>query len=52
MNGFDKQGHPVCYNVYGEFESNKFSSEEKTLKFLQWGIQFAEKSIRKLDFSG
>ncbi|KAI3947980.1 hypothetical protein MKW92_005845 [Papaver armeniacum] len=52
MNGFDKEGHPVCYNVYGELESNKdlYSSEEKRLKFLKWGIQFAEKSIRKLDF--
>ncbi|KAI3878251.1 hypothetical protein MKX03_005080 [Papaver bracteatum] len=52
MNGFDKEGHPVCYNVYGEFESSKLSSEDKTQKFVQWGIQFAEKSIRKLDFGG
>ncbi|KAI3900550.1 hypothetical protein MKW92_043560 [Papaver armeniacum] len=52
MNGFDKEGHPVCYHVYGEFESDKFSSEEKTQKFLQRGIQFVEKSIRKLDFGG
>ncbi|KAI3919489.1 hypothetical protein MKW98_030200 [Papaver atlanticum] len=56
MNGFDKKGHPVCYNAYGEFESNKdlysktFSTEEKRLKFIIWRIQFLEKSIRKLDF--
>ncbi|KAI3918402.1 hypothetical protein MKX01_041722 [Papaver californicum] len=55
MNGFDKEGHPVCYNVYGEFQSKDlyskmFSSEEKRQKFLQWRIQFLEKSIRKLDF--
>ncbi|KAI3887940.1 hypothetical protein MKX03_013175 [Papaver bracteatum] len=55
MNGFDKEGHPVCYNVYGEFQSKElyskmFSSEEKRQKFLQWRIQFLEKSIRKLDF--
>ncbi|RZC90784.1 hypothetical protein C5167_028619, partial [Papaver somniferum] len=52
MNGFDKEGRPVCYHVCDEFESNKFSSEENTQKFLEWGIQFAEKSIRKLDFGG
>ncbi|OVA06128.1 CRAL-TRIO domain [Macleaya cordata] len=56
MHGFDKEGHPVCYNVYGEFQSKElyqktFSDEEKRQKFLQWRIQFLEKSIRKLDFS-
>ncbi|KAI3981517.1 hypothetical protein MKX01_008934 [Papaver californicum] len=55
MNGFDKEGHPVCYNVYGEFQSKDlyskmFSSEEKRQKFLRWRIRFLEKSIRKLDF--
>ncbi|KAF5732795.1 Patellin-5 -like protein [Tripterygium wilfordii] len=54
--GFDKEGHPVCYNVYGAFEDkelyqNSFSDEEKRVKFLRWRIQFLEKSIRKLDFS-
>lgn len=56
MDGFDKEGHPVCYNVYGEFNSkelylNTFSDEEKRQRFLRWRIQFLEKSIRKLDFS-
>ncbi|XP_071720500.1 patellin-3-like [Rutidosis leptorrhynchoides] len=56
MHGFDKEGHPVCYNVYGEFQNkdlykNTFSDDEKRLKFLKWRIQFLEKSIRKLDFS-
>ncbi|KAJ4844354.1 hypothetical protein Tsubulata_025256 [Turnera subulata] len=56
MHGFDKDGHPVCYNVYGEFQSkelyrNTFSDEEKRERFLRWRIQFLEKSIRKLDFS-
>lgn len=56
MHGFDKEGHPVCYNVYGEFQdkelyNNAFSDEEKRQKFLKWRIQFLEKSIRKLDFS-
>lgn len=56
MHGSDKEGHPVCYNVYGEFQKRElyqktFSDEEKRQKFLRWRIQFLEKSIRKLDFS-
>ncbi|XP_021281098.1 LOW QUALITY PROTEIN: patellin-3-like [Herrania umbratica] len=55
MHGFDKEGHPVCYNVYGEFQNKElyqktFSDEEKRQKFLRWRIQFLEKSIRILDF--
>ncbi|KAE9602739.1 hypothetical protein Lal_00049726 [Lupinus albus] len=56
MHGFDKEGHPVCYNIYGEFNRKElykktFSDEEKRDKFLRWRIQFLEKSIRKLDFN-
>ncbi|MBA0870057.1 hypothetical protein Goshw_007321 [Gossypium schwendimanii] len=56
MHGFDKEGHPVCYNVYGEFQNKElyqktFSDEDKRQNFLRWRIQFLEKSIRKLDFS-
>ncbi|KAE8684391.1 Patellin-3 [Hibiscus syriacus] len=56
MHGKDKEGHPVCYNVYGEFQNKElyqkaFSDEEKRKKFLRWRIQLLEKSIRKLDFS-
>ncbi|KAE8682232.1 Patellin-4 [Hibiscus syriacus] len=56
MHGFDKEGHPVCYNVYGVFQNkemyqNTFADEEKRAKFLRWRIQFLEKSIRKLDFT-
>ncbi|KZV37314.1 patellin-3-like [Dorcoceras hygrometricum] len=56
MQGHDKSGHPVCYNVYGEFQNkelylNTFSDEVKRMKFLRWRIQFLERSIRKLDFN-
>jgi hypothetical protein len=56
MHGYDKEGHPVCYNIYGEFDNKEvykktFSDEEKRQKFLRWRIQFLEKSIRKLDFN-
>ncbi|CAH1454327.1 unnamed protein product [Lactuca virosa] len=56
MHGVDKDGHPVCYNAYGEYQNKElyqatFSDEEKRKNFLRWRIQFLEKSIRKLDFS-
>ena len=56
MYGVDKDGHPVCYNAYGEYQNKElyqatFSDEEKRKNFLRWRIQFLEKSIRKLDFS-
>ncbi|KAI3523266.1 hypothetical protein L1887_01326 [Cichorium endivia] len=56
MHGYDTEGHPVCYNVYGEFQNKElyqktFSDEEKRTRFLKWRIQFLERSIRKLDFS-
>ncbi|KAL3638693.1 Patellin-3 [Castilleja foliolosa] len=55
MNGVDKEGHPVCYNAFGEFEdknlyNSTFADAEKRTKFLKWYIQFLEKNIRKLDF--
>ncbi|XP_051127038.1 patellin-3-like [Andrographis paniculata] len=53
--GHSREGHPVCYNVYGEFQDkelyqNTFSDELKRQRFLRWRIQFLERSIRKLDF--
>ncbi|KAJ7949666.1 patellin-3-like [Quillaja saponaria] len=54
--GYDKEGHSVCYNVFGEFENKElyqktFADEEKGLKFLRWRIQFLEKSVRKLEYT-
>ncbi|CAL9070066.1 unnamed protein product [Musa banksii] len=57
MHGVDKEGHPVCYNVYGEFHDKElyektFGDADKRRKFLKWRIQYLEKGIReKLDFS-
>ncbi|RZC62664.1 hypothetical protein C5167_024419 [Papaver somniferum] len=45
MDGCDKEGHPVCYNVFGELSNKDLE------KFLKWRIQFLEKSIRKLDYA-
>ncbi|XP_066366925.1 patellin-3-like [Miscanthus floridulus] len=55
--GADREGHPVCYNVYGEFQDKElyekaFGDEEKRERFLQWRIQLLERGIRELlDFS-
>ncbi|KAL9245472.1 hypothetical protein vseg_019119 [Gypsophila vaccaria] len=57
MHGHDREGHPVCYNVYGEFRDKElytttFSTEDRRLGFLRWRIRFLERSIRGLDFGG
>ncbi|RZR99904.1 hypothetical protein BHM03_00029534 [Ensete ventricosum] len=57
MHGVDKEGHPVCYNVYGEFHDKElyektFGDADKRRKFLKWRIQYLEKGIREqLDFT-
>lgn len=56
IHGVDKEGHPVCYNAFGEFQDKELynktlSDAENRSKFLRWYIQFLEKNIRKLDFS-
>ncbi|KAJ8442240.1 hypothetical protein Cgig2_005180 [Carnegiea gigantea] len=55
MHGVTKDGHPVCYNVYGIFQDKDvyqkmFADQEKREKFLKWRIQVMERSARKLDF--
>ncbi|KAJ6313850.1 hypothetical protein OIU78_017488 [Salix suchowensis] len=54
MNGVDRKGHPVCYNIYGVFENEElyakaFGDEEKRKQFLRWRFQLMEKGIQKLD---
>jgi len=55
--GADRESHPVCYNVYGEFQDKElyekaFGDEEKRERFLKWRIQLLERGIREqLDFS-
>ena len=56
MHGNDKDGHPVCCKVFGEFQNTElyqetFLDQEKRTKFLCYRIQFLERSIRKLDFN-
>ncbi|OAY47100.1 patellin-4 [Manihot esculenta] len=54
MNGIDREGHPVCYNIYGVFGNEElytkaFGTEENRKQFLRWRFQLMEKGIRKLD---
>ncbi|KAH6775882.1 Sec14p-like phosphatidylinositol transfer family protein [Perilla frutescens var. hirtella] len=56
MKGLDREGHPVCYNVYGVFANEEiynktFGSEGGRERFLRWRLQLLEKEIQKLDFS-
>ncbi|GAA0165364.1 hypothetical protein LIER_39961 [Lithospermum erythrorhizon] len=55
MHGYDKDGHPVCYNAYGVFKDkeiyeNFLGDDEKLKKFLRWRIQVLEKGIKLLHF--
>lgn len=55
MHGYDREGHPVCYNAYGVFRDKEmyeriFGDEEKLRKFLQWRVQILERGIKLLHF--
>ncbi|KAL8129424.1 hypothetical protein V2J09_018579 [Rumex salicifolius] len=55
MHGFDRDGHPVCYNAYGIFKDKEmyervFGDDEKLKKFLRWRVQVLERGIKMLDF--
>ena len=55
MHGYDREGHPVCYNAYGVFKDRDmyeriFGDEEKLQKFLRWRVQVLERGINLLHF--
>ncbi|KAL1199782.1 Patellin-6 [Cardamine amara subsp. amara] len=55
MRGYDKEGHPVCYNAYGLFKEKEmyervFGDEEKLNKFLRWRVQVLERGVKMLHF--
>ncbi|XP_044509683.1 patellin-4-like [Mangifera indica] len=54
MNGVDREGHPICYNIYGVFNDEELyqktlATEEKRNEFLRWRLRLMEKGIQKLD---
>lgn len=56
MDGVDREGHPVCYNVHGVFENEGLYqkvfgyNEETREQFLRWRVQVMEKGTQELDF--
>ncbi|KNA11720.1 hypothetical protein SOVF_132490 [Spinacia oleracea] len=55
MHGYDREGHPVCYNAYGVFKDKEmydriFGDDEKLQKFLRWRVQVLERGIKLLHF--
>ncbi|CAK9140618.1 unnamed protein product [Ilex paraguariensis] len=55
MNGVDKRGRPVGYNVYWsindkEVIKKRFERKEKSKEYLKWKVQFMENGIQKLSF--
>ncbi|KAI3850358.1 hypothetical protein MKX03_002392 [Papaver bracteatum] len=55
MHGYDKSGHPVCYNAYGVFKDKQmyeriFGDDEKLQRFLRWRVQVLERGIKLLHF--
>lgn len=55
MHGYDKEGHPVCYNAYGVFRDKEmyeriFGDDDKLKKFLRWRVQVLERGIKLLHF--
>ncbi|KAM3325695.1 patellin-6 [Capsicum chacoense] len=55
MHGYDREGHPVCYNAYGVFKDKEmyeriFGDEEKLKRFLRWRVQVLERGIDQLHF--
>jgi hypothetical protein len=58
MQGKDKDGHPVCYNIWGAFHDNpdlfeKMLGNDSKMKnkFLRWRVQLLEKGIKELKFT-
>jgi hypothetical protein len=53
MHGWDRDGHPVCYNAYGVFRDREmyeraFGDGERLARFLRWRVQVMERGVRAL----
>jgi hypothetical protein len=51
--GWDRDGHPVCYNAYGVFKDRgmyerAFGDGDRLARFLRWRIQVMERGVRAL----
>ncbi|XP_002968725.2 patellin-6 [Selaginella moellendorffii] len=51
MFGEDKEGHPVCYNVFGVLQDKDLYSKvfgDDAARFLRWRVQLQEKGVKML----
>ncbi|XP_064939360.1 patellin-6-like isoform X1 [Musa acuminata AAA Group] len=53
MHGWDRWGHPVCYNAYGVFKDKDvydrvLGDADKLHHFLRWRVQVMERGVRLL----
>lgn len=53
MHGWDRDGHPVCYNAYGVFKDRDmydrvFGDGDRLSRFLRWRVQVMERGVRAL----
>ncbi|WOK95846.1 patellin-6-like [Canna indica] len=53
MHGWDRRGHPVCYNAYGVFKDKAvydrvLGDADKMQRFLRWRVQVMERGVRLL----
>lgn len=53
MHGWDREGHPVCYNAYGVFKDRDmydrvFGDGDRLARFLRWRVQIMERGVRAL----
>jgi hypothetical protein len=57
MQGKDRDGHPVCYNIWGAFHDNPdlfekmLGNASKMKNFLRWHVQLLEKGIKAVKFT-
>ncbi|KAD3068565.1 hypothetical protein R6Q59_017425 [Mikania micrantha] len=55
VEGKDKAGHPLCYQMYEAFKDKeilryRLGTKESSDQFLRWRIRLMERCIQKLDF--
>ncbi|KAI9033695.1 CRAL-TRIO domain-containing protein [Phycomyces nitens] len=43
----DREGRPVCYNLYGDLDQDKVFGQPET--FIRWRVQLMEKGVRSID---
>ncbi|RWW20750.1 hypothetical protein GW17_00015120 [Ensete ventricosum] len=53
MHGWDRRGHPVCFNAYGFFKDKDvydrvLGDADKLKRFLRWRVQVMERGVRLL----